>query len=282
MPVTFAPRATAWVASLHVYPVKSLAAVECESVAVEPRGLADDRQWVVCTPDGRFLTQRDHPEMATIGACVTKGGLRLSCGGATIAVDRPGPDAPRLPVKIWRDRVVCRRAGAEAAAWLSARLGVACLLAHQFDAGSRQADPAFAPADTPVSLADGFPVLLANMASARDLEARIGALTPMSRFRANIVIEGLEAWDEDAWRRVAIGPAVLRVVKPCSRCVVTTVDQTTGQRSDPREPLRTLATFRKGRKGVMFGQNAVAETLGCIRLGDPVRVLERGPSNLYL
>ena len=98
----------------------------------------------------------------------------------------------------------------------------------------------------------------------------------MARFRPNVVIEGAEAWAEDRWQRIAIGSAVLRAPKPCERCVVTTIDSSTAKAE--REPLRTLASFRRTERGVLFGVNLVPETLGVIAIGDPVRVLDAQPA----
>ena len=102
----------------------------------------------------------------------------------------------------------------------------------------------------------------------------------MARFRPNLIVAGAEAWQEDHWRRIQIGPVVFRLPKPCSRCAVTTVDQEIGERPDPQEPLRTLGLFRRTEGGVMFGQNMIPETTGRVAVGDPVTVLEAGPSNV--
>jgi hypothetical protein len=92
----------------------------------------------------------------------------------------------------------------------------------------------------------------------------------MNRFRPNLVVAGGEPYAEDGWGRVEIGNVRLRVVKPCARCLVTTTDQATGERG--KEPLRTLATYRKVNGEVMFGQNVVHENTGRVRVGDPVMV----------
>lgn len=135
----------------------------------------------------------------------------------------------------------------------------------------------------PVSFADGYPLLLANTASLEDLNARMpaGQGVPMARFRANIVLAGQQPWAEDGWRRLSIGGGVVvRVLAPCSRCVVTSIDQNTAQVPAVGEPLATLAGFRRTRDGVMFAQNAVVEKGGLISVGDTACVLEEGPSNL--
>jgi uncharacterized protein YcbX len=130
----------------------------------------------------------------------------------------------------------------------------------------RPADPEYAPAGTRVSFADGFPFLLISEESLADLNRRLADPLPMNRFRPNLVVAGAEPYAEDGWDRIEIGGVRLRMVKPCARCVVTTTDQTTAQRG--KEPLRTLATYRKVEGEVMFGQNVVPEGRGHLRVGD--------------
>jgi uncharacterized protein YcbX len=121
------------------------------------------------------------------------------------------------------------------------------------------------------SLSDGAPILLIGQASLDDLNTRLEVALPMNRFRPNIVVVGSEPYAEDTWARVAVGEVLLEVAKPCARCVTTTVDQATGVQG--REPLRTLATFRRRDGGVMFGQNVTHHGPGTLRVGDELRVI---------
>jgi uncharacterized protein YcbX len=124
-----------------------------------------------------------------------------------------------------------------------------------------------------VSFADGYPLLLTTDASLGALNDRLDRPVPMNRFRPNLVVDGETPFGEDGWALIRVGEVRLRVVKPCARCVVTTVDQETGEVG--REPLRTLATFRRHEDGgVLFGQNVVHEGPGVLRVGDDVEVLE--------
>ena len=102
----------------------------------------------------------------------------------------------------------------------------------------------------------------------------------MDRFRANLVIDGAPAWAEDTWRRLRIGGLILRIVKGCSRCAIPTLDPLTGEQPDGNEPLQTLASFRRDARGIMFGQNAIADAPGRLRVGDSVEVLEAGAPNV--
>jgi uncharacterized protein len=269
------------VAALHVYSVKSLGGVALPDGWLNPCGLEDDRRWLVVDPDGGFLTQRQIARMALVAVVRRAGGLVLSLPGHG-ARDVPVPPADRRPVtvRIWHDSVPAVDAGDGAAAWLTAALGRPCRLVYLHDTDARPADPAYAPAGSRVGFADGFAVLVTTGASLAALNADLPEPVPMDRFRPNLVLEGVPAWTEDTWRLIAVGQALLRIVKPCSRCVMTTIDQKTADSPDPREPLRTLARTRRARGGVMFGQNAAVVQPGRIAVGDPVTVLERGPSNL--
>jgi len=272
---------SAQVSELRVHPVKALHGSTCKQVEIEPWGVAGDRRWMVVDRTGTFVTQRKFPAMASITVTDGPDGLVLSAGGKQLVVPPPNPDAATLDVTIWRDTVRVASGGTAAAAWLSAAIGIDCRLVHMTDPRCRRVNPAYGlPADR-VNLSDGFPVLLTSLASLADLNRRLPNPVPMSRFRTNIVAQDAEAWAEDRWRRIRIGPVVFRLVKPCQRCTVTTVDQNTGERPDRTEPLLTLSRFRRDTAGrIMFGQNLIPETTGRIGTDDRIEVLEQGASNV--
>jgi uncharacterized protein YcbX len=171
-------------------------------------------------------------------------------------------------VQVWRSRLEAR---------VAAELPGGLRLVHMHDPTLRQVSLDYGSPEDRVSFADGYPVLLIGAASLEDLNGRLAVKLPMNRFRPNVVVEGSTPYAEDGWRRVRIGEIAFRVVKPCARCVVTTVEQATGTRGDERtEPLRTLATYRKSALGVLFGQNLVPDGTGTVRVGDEVEVLACG------
>ena len=140
------------------------------------------------------------------------------------------------------------------------------------DGAIRAVDPDYArPADQ-VGFADGFPFLLISQASLDHLNRRLAAPLPMLRFRPNLVVSGCEPYAEDGWRHLRIGDLEFRVAKPCSRCIIPTIDPTTAQRS--AEPLRTLRGYRRRDNKVYFGQNLIHDALGRLEVGMPVEVLE--------
>lgn len=236
---------------------------------------------MVIDHNNRFLTQRVLPLMAVVAAQVTSRGLLLSAPGhQSLEIATPELDEPPEPVVVWRDTVPATPASALAHRWISAVLGQACRLVHLRDPGARVSRSAFALPGETVSFADAFPVLLTSSASLADLNARLAVPVPISRFRGNLVIAGAPAWAEDSWRLIKIGGATFRVAKPCDRCLVTTIDQATGERPQRMEPLRTLGQFRQEERGIMFGQNLVPTVVGRVAVGDVIEVLESGAPNV--
>jgi uncharacterized protein YcbX len=263
------------VADIRIYPVKGLRGSSVREAAVEPWGLAGDRRYMVVDTAGRFLTQRQLPRMALIDARLAAGTLELAAEGAgRIAVAEPGPDAAAIPATVWRSVVAARDAGDEAAAWLTAALGVPCRLVHMGDpAADRPVDPDFSKAGDHVSFADGFPLLATNVASLRDLNGLLARPVAMDRFRTNIAVDGAEPWAEDGWASLRVGAVPFDGAKDCARCAVTTVDQDTGARAADNEPLLTLSLFRRRDRGrIIFGQNLIPRGPGRIAVGDEVQV----------
>lgn len=265
------------VASLHVYPVKSCRGIAVDSFRVTDTGPEWDRRWMIVRPGGMFITQRSHPAMATIAVAIEGSTLRLSAPGR-MPLELPVDHAGRSwPVVVWRSECLGIDAGDEAAAWLTEALGEPLRLVRQDPARPRLANPDYAGPDPhPVSFADAYPVLMISRASLEDLNKRLPEPIPMARFRPNVVIDGVDAYAEDAMTRFRAGAVVLRGIKRSDRCAITTTDQQTGARHPRQEPIRTLKTYRYDRalKGVVFGQNCVIEAGVGERLaiGTPIEI----------
>ena len=258
--------------AIYRYPVKSLRGECFDEFVADRRGLLHDRHWMVVDAAGRFLTQRQQSRMALIDTHVDAAGhLHLAATGMpplTIAASAGG----RSEVVVWSDRVSADGVGADADAWLSEFLGCDCRLVVQPDDVRRSVDPAYARQDDEVGFADGFPFLLISKASLDGLNARLAEAVPMLRFRPNLVVTGCDAHAEDGWRRIRIGDMSFRVAKPCSRCVIPTVDIETGERG--AEPMRTLLSYRRRDNKVFFGQNLIHDGPGRLRVGMRVEVVE--------
>ncbi len=258
--------------SLYRYPVKSLRGESLQHMTVGRRGPEADRQWMLVDENGRFLTQRELPRMALIRPQVGDDGLWLSAPDMPDlhVSDHPGEV---LDVQIWRDRCSARSLSASADAWFSSFLQRACRLVVMPQETQRQVDMEYARKGDEVGFADGFPFLLISRASLDDLNQRLPAPVPMTRFRPNLVVEGCEPYAEDNWRRIRIGALEFRVVKPCSRCIIPCVDPNTGERRS-NEPLKTLMSYRKEGNKVYFGQNLLHDGLGELEPGMNVEILE--------
>lgn len=262
------------IAALYVYPVKSCRGLAVPAAEVTDRGLALDRRWMVVNEQGQFLTQRTHPQMALLVPTVEGEVLKIGYDGKKpLEIPLWSEPQPEARVTVWGDTVRAWPVPGTKR-WFTEALGGPCHLVYMPHTAHRPVDPAYAVGSTPnaVSFADGFPFLLLSTASLDLLNQRLEVPLPMNRFRPNIVVEGTEPHAEDTWRRIRIGTFVFHVVKPCARCAVVTVDQATGEGG--KEPLRTLATYRKSDGKTYFGQNLLHEGQGMLRVGDLVEVLE--------
>ena len=262
------------VTSLHVYPIKSCRGLSLKSIRFDAMGPLYDRRFMLIDEDGNFLTQRELPRMAQIEPQIAPTAIQVKAPDMPLLkIAVQGRGGPRREVQIWGGRGEAEDVGEGAASWLSGFLQRPCRLVRFPDNGFRPVDPDYARFEARGAFADGFPALLTSEASLKDLNARASDHTPMDRFRPNIVIDGDDAFAEDGWRQVRIGEVLLDVVKPCSRCTITTVNQRSGQAG--KEPLATLATFRRIENEVHFGQNCVHHGPGTIRVGDEIEVTER-------
>jgi uncharacterized protein len=247
------------IAALFTYPVKSCRGTAHDSVLLEEAGLAHDREWMFVTPGGRFLTQREEPRLARVFASLQRDELRLSAEGAgevCVPLDFAGP---RGEVTVWRDRVSAFDQGDEPAAWISSLLGRDARLVRFDPAARRRCDPAWtAGAEAHSRFSDGYPLMVISRASLDDLNSRLSAPLPMDRFRPNLVLDGLPPYGEDEVRELIAQGIRLRVVKPCTRCSITTTDQAVGVVAGD-EPLRTLKSYRwdAALHGVTFGRNTI-------------------------
>ncbi|MFZ5556611.1 MAG: MOSC domain-containing protein [Pseudomonadota bacterium] len=263
--------------ALNIYPIKSCAGVALEEARVTPTGLARDRHWLVVDEQGAFLTQRVLPRMALVRPELGAQTLRVSAPGmGPLSLPLDGAGA-RLDVAIWRDTCSAIDQGEIAAAWFSDFLDRGVRLVRFDGVRPRLSDPRWAgDSGATTEFADGYAVLVASEASLAELNARLPAPLPMNRFRPNIVIDGVEAFEEDYVGTLSVGGAELRLVKPCTRCVVTTTDQATAQRAADNEPLTTLATYRRREDmdGVCFAMNAIVTRVGerPVRIGDEVEI----------
>ncbi|MDQ3588766.1 MAG: MOSC domain-containing protein [Actinomycetota bacterium] len=256
---------------LCVYPIKSCGGISVDEWEVDERGLRHDRRWMLVDETGCFISQRELPRMALIKVRIEPDGLVVDAPGMpSLEAPLKPPDGKPLLARVWDDLVESQIVDDDS--WFSEFLEVSCKLVYLPDESVRPVDPAYAEPGDRVGLADGFPFLLISEASLADLNARLEQPLPMNRFRPNLVVGGCEPFAEDGWRGVRIGRLTFRVVKPCARCTITTVDQESATKG--KEPLRTLVRFRRAGNKVLFGQDLIHDQTGTLRVGDPVEILQ--------
>jgi uncharacterized protein YcbX len=240
-------------ASIHVYPVKGARGISLGESDVLRSGLRHDRRFMLVDGDGKFMTQREHPKMALVDVALGKESITIG-GEIEVPLSLPSSLA-RTTVTVWKDSVDAIAVPGDASTWFSDRLRVACTLYWMPPDVAR---PGFV---------DAYPVLIASLASLADLNARLETPVPMDRFRPNLVIDGGAPFDEERFPTATIGSVRMTMPKRCDRCAVTTVNQVTAEVG--KEPLRTLATYRKDANKVYFAMNAIPEREGHVAVNDP-------------
>ncbi|MEZ5468547.1 MAG: MOSC N-terminal beta barrel domain-containing protein [Lysobacterales bacterium] len=263
-------------AAIVIYPVKSCAGLALQSAVVEPRGLRHDRRWMLVDDSGRFITGRQSPSLVRVRAEVgDAGSLRLRAPGM-LPLQVAEPDgSQRVDSEVWGSEVNAADAGAEAADWFSRYLGRTVRLLFADEQMRRAPEAEYSLPGDQVGFADGYPLLLLSSAAAELLSSRAGRELGWRRFRPNLVIDGVAAHAEDRWKQIRIGSVLFDVVKPCTRCVFTTIDPDSGAAESDGEPLRTLKDYRRGAGGIRFGQNLIARSAGEVQCGDRVEVIEQ-------
>ena len=259
---------------IWIYPVKSLGGIRLTEADVEERGLKYDRRWMIVDQDGLLVTQRQVNKMALIDVAIVENGLLISVRNDSedeIFVPFEPITNQELLVKVWDDEVKALTVSNEADQWLSKQLEKEVRLVVMPLSTERKADPKYAKNDENVSFADGFPFLIISQASLDHLNSKLAEPIEMKRFRPNFVVTDTEPHEEDNWNNIQIGNIQFEIVKPCARCILTTIDPETSQKGP--EPLKTLATYRKINNKILFGQNVVAKDYGTLREGDALKAL---------
>jgi uncharacterized protein YcbX len=256
---------------LILYPIKSCAGISVREATLTRAGLAVDavydREWMVVSPDGQFISQRECPRMALISPRIKRDTLELRAPGMLrleIPLGLPDPEHERtLEVTLWEERWLAYDCDETTAAWFSAAVGVPCRLVRFHPSVMRLASAKWTGGvDAPTLFSDGYPVLLAGSASLADLNEKLGAAgrdaLPMNRFRPNLVVDGIDAFEEDYADLFTLGAAQLKPVKPCARCPIPSVDQATGMPGP--DPLDILGTYRSKSAldgAICFGMNCI-------------------------
>jgi uncharacterized protein len=258
---------TCTVAALALHPIKSCAGIDLREALLVETGLEFDRAWMVVDEHGEMYTQRELPRMALIQPTLRHSDLVLRAPGMLALHLRLDTVETPTRVRVWNDVVKAYDMSALAAQWFSDFLGRKLRLARFDPEEQRLSDPKWAgEVKAENQFADGFPLLVANSASLAELNARLAAkglpAVTMQRFRPNLVLDGLQPWDEDHIDEIDIttaeGVVTLRLVKPCSRCSIPNIDPASAEQGS--EPGLTLAAYRSDPRldgAITFGMNAV-------------------------
>lgn len=253
--------------SLHYYPVKSLAGISCDQFKLDTKGPEYDRRYMLVNAAGQFITQRQFGQLALLTLHLTDSGFRVTQpSGESITIPFIGEQQKAVPSKIWSDEIELFEQPPLFNAFFSDYLGLAVRLVYQAASSVRVQEKATFKT---VSLADGFPLLMINQASIDDINQRFALSLSPVHFRANIVIKGAQAFVEDNWQGLQCGEHRLHAVKPCSRCVIPTIDIATGK---PQKAVwQALKSARQDEDGqIYFGHNLVHTKLATLSIHDKI------------
>lgn len=270
---------------MFIYPIKSCRGIPLERASVTLKGFDRDRELTLTDPTGKFITQRQYPQLSMLLVRFEGEAMVLTIDGKNIKPFSFNPtlEGRETPLEIWRTKTRAIDQGDEVAKWLQSALQLEgnFRLLRQSPQYPRLVNSQYAlRGNETVSFADGYPFLITNTASLNDLNQRLqqkygndSQTIPMNRFRPNIVLETREAFAEDNWDALQIGEIIFDLVKPCDRCIITTTDQSNGRRNKQQEPLKILSTFRKfSQAGILFGENAIPRSTGEIQTCAPVKI----------
>jgi uncharacterized protein YcbX len=259
---------------IWIYPIKSLGGIRVKSAKVFEKGLEYDRRWMLVDRDNEFMSQRIYPKMALFKLEIRsswpfKSKFRITYGKESVDLSL-NHSRKGIPIRaiIWDDTVEVHEVSKEHSAWFSKRLGIECKLVSFPESNSRPVEINYQINHEHVGLADAYPLLLIGEQSLADLNLRLAKPVPMNRFRPNLVVSGSGPYEEDEWKNFLVGNNKFAAVKLCARCVLTTVNQETGEKGV--EPLATLSTYRKQENKVLFGQNLIAIDHNKIKEGDEI------------
>ena len=265
------------VSQLFVYPIKSLGGIKISVAEVTDRGLKYDRRWILVDKDNSFLTQREFPKMAQLKVQIEAEGLRV-----VLSTD-PGKQVfvPFAPLGKYTEKVTIWNAICDAInvnpqidAWFSNMLGITCKLMYMPDGTMRPVDTTsgYKPKGKFTSFADAYPFLLLGESSLEDLNNRLEKPVLINRFRPNIVFTGGTPYQEDNIEDFIINGVNFTGLENCGRCAIVTIDQASAAKG--KEPLKTLATYRRRDNQIYFGQNVVHTGTGVINVGDEIQLVK--------
>ena len=259
------------ITELLLYPIKSLGGISVPSAQVLTEGFQYDRRWMLVDAEGQFMTQREHAKMTLFSCELSEEVLIIKYQDEEKKIPLANHSENVSRVQVWSSKLKAHQVSSEISEWFSDHLGAQVDLVKLTDISKRPKRLFVPPYKTHLSFADGYPYLILGTASMETLNKKLELPLTMDRFRANIIVQTSEAHEEDEWKQDFVaGTASMKVIKPCARCVVTTIDQQTGIKG--KEPLKTLTTYRKWRNKIWFGANAICLREGRLSVGDTINL----------
>ncbi|TMW68410.1 hypothetical protein Poli38472_005878 [Pythium oligandrum] len=275
---------------IYIYPIKSCRGIRVKHAHATAKGFRNDRTWMFCDTKGKFISMRRYPKMALIAPVLDDHEnptvITLTAKGMPdlrVPILHEGK-GPEKTVTVWKSDLIAIDQGDAAANWINkflddVRGDQEFRFVRVKESFRRPTNPKYAP-DHETAFADAYPYLLVVHASVDSVNEHLKDKIEIERFRANLVVTGAPPFADEAWNCLTIGGLRFRNVKPCDRCAVPCVDPHTGQTSS--EPRKSMVSYRNGetlgfrdgtRQTYYFGSNLVAEELGQVSVGAPVRVL---------
>ncbi len=263
---------------IYIYPVKSLGGIHLDIANITTRGLKNDRRFMLIDENGRFMSQREHPQLAIFQTKIEDNFLKIihkRTGQILLINLSSNSQLAPLSVTIWDDETSAIEVSSEASAWFTQALNIPTRLVYMPEESQRKTDVQYALTGEEItSFSDGYPILIIGQSSLNDLNNRLENPVNINRFRPNFVFTDGEPFEEDNWHEFTVGNIRFFGVKPCARCIMTTIDQETGDKKS-KEPLLTLNKYRKAGNKILFGQNVLISQLGTVSVGDDVTVISR-------
>jgi uncharacterized protein YcbX len=261
------------VSELFIYPIKSLGGIAKRSVDIVDTGFKHDRRWMLVDENNLFLSQRTHHQMALLQPAETAHGVLVThkhYPTQQVLIPFEAGNGNKIKVTVWDDHCDALPVSSALNDWFSDMLHFNCKLVYMPDGSKRLVDKRYAAHDEITSFSDGYPVLMIGQATLDQLNERLEETLPMNRFRPNIVFTGGHPHIEDQMAAFEINNIPFFGVKPCARCVMTTIDQQ--HATAGKEPLKTLARYRMKNNKIYFGQNILQQQNGTISVGQQITI----------
>ena len=265
--------------NVTTYPIKSTQGISLNNALVKETGLELDRHFVITDLNGKFITGRTKSALVLVKSNITATGLILNAPGMPeLSITYNNFSNKYQNVQVWNDEISAQHCSNEIDQWFSMYLNFSCRFYYLGEHSHREVTGL----DHKLSFADGYPLLLISEASLEALNAKLEHPVAMAQFRPNLVVSQCLEFAEDGWHKIRIGEVFFEIVKPCSRCIFTTVNEITGKRNKQKEPLSTLKKFRQAKDNeIYFGQNLIALNEGTIKIGDKVEIISNQTPQEY-